>query len=58
VVGDGAQLFDSLTLTAASGPKRVDVDVTGVHVLRLIVRDANSDGSYDHTSWASAFITL
>ncbi|MFJ1787056.1 sulfatase-like hydrolase/transferase [Streptomyces anulatus] len=58
VVGDGAQLFDSLTLKAASGPKKVDVDVTGVQVLRLIVRDANGDGSYDHTSWASASITL
>ncbi|MFD5340659.1 sulfatase-like hydrolase/transferase [Streptomyces hawaiiensis] len=58
VVADGAQIFDSLKITAASGGKKVDVDVTGVQVLRLIVQDANDLGSYDHTSWASAFITL
>ncbi|MEW2811185.1 sulfatase-like hydrolase/transferase [Streptomyces massasporeus] len=58
VFGDAAQLFDSLALTAAGGPKKVDVDITGVQVLRLVVRDANGNGSYDHTSWASALVEV
>ncbi|MFJ4964041.1 sulfatase-like hydrolase/transferase [Streptomyces sp. NPDC088729] len=58
VLGDGVPLFDSGTLTAAGGPKRVDVDVTGVFALRLLVEDANGNGAYDHTSWADAGITV
>ncbi|MFJ9211646.1 sulfatase-like hydrolase/transferase [Streptomyces sp. NPDC102264] len=58
VSGDGVQLFDSGTLTAAGGPKSVDVDVTGVQILRLVVQDANGNGSYDHTSWAEALVRV
>ncbi|MFF7738383.1 sulfatase-like hydrolase/transferase [Streptomyces sp. NPDC007984] len=58
VFGDGVPLFDSRPLNPASGPKQVDVDVTGVHALRLLVEDANSNGSYDHTSWADAKVTV
>ncbi|MEU8485963.1 sulfatase-like hydrolase/transferase [Streptomyces sp. NPDC048641] len=58
VWGDGTRLFDSGPLTAAGGPRPVDVDVTGVQLLRLVVRDANSDGSYDHTSWAAAHVQV
>ncbi|MEV8434682.1 sulfatase-like hydrolase/transferase [Streptomyces chartreusis] len=58
VFGDGVPLFDSRPLTPATGPKQIDVDVTGVHALRLLVEDANNNGSYDHTSWANAKVTV
>ncbi|MFC5804993.1 sulfatase-like hydrolase/transferase [Streptomyces formicae] len=58
VRGDGRALFDSGLLTAAGGPRPVDVDVTGVRQLSLVVRDANNDGSYDHTSWADAHVRV
>ncbi|MFD6657392.1 sulfatase-like hydrolase/transferase [Streptomyces parvus] len=54
VVGDGLVLFDSGALTAANASKPVDVDVTGVRLLRLVVVDNNADGTLDHTSWGSA----
>ncbi|MHA4813099.1 sulfatase-like hydrolase/transferase [Streptomyces aculeolatus] len=58
VWGDGRILYESGTLTAATGPREVDVDVTGVRLLRLVVQDANGSTSYDHTSWAAAHIRL
>ncbi|KOV51124.1 Tat pathway signal sequence domain protein [Streptomyces sp. AS58] len=59
ILGDGELLFDSRNaLTASSGPKRVDVDVTGVFALRLLVEDANGNGAWDHTSWASPWVTV
>ncbi|MEU6673577.1 sulfatase-like hydrolase/transferase [Streptomyces sp. NPDC046925] len=58
IFGDGVQLFDSGPLTAAGGPKGVDTDVSGVRLLRLVVEDANNNTSYDHTSWAAAYIKV
>ncbi|MFE5207107.1 sulfatase-like hydrolase/transferase [Streptomyces sp. NPDC056600] len=58
VWGDGVRLYDSGLLTAAGGPRPVDVDVTGVRLLRLVVRNANSSTSYDHTSWAAAHLRV
>ncbi|MFG2825408.1 sulfatase-like hydrolase/transferase [Kitasatospora sp. NPDC048365] len=58
VYGDGALLASTGTLTAATGPVGLDVDVTGVRVLRLVVEDANNRSSFDHTSWALARITV
>ncbi|MGY0020229.1 sulfatase-like hydrolase/transferase [Streptomyces sp. cg35] len=59
VVGDdGTELFDSGPLTAAGGPRPVDVDVSGVRLLRLVVEDANGNSSYDHTSWAAAYVRV
>ncbi|WP_407561821.1 sulfatase-like hydrolase/transferase [Streptomyces sp. 184] len=58
VWGDGRRLYDSGTLTAATGPREVDVDVTGVRLLRLVVQDANGSTSYDHTSWAAAHVRV
>jgi hypothetical protein len=58
VWGGGVRPYDSGLLTAAGGPRPVDVDVTGVRLLRLVVRDANSGTSQDHTSWAAAHLRV
>ncbi|MFD7325384.1 sulfatase-like hydrolase/transferase [Streptomyces sp. NPDC059875] len=58
VYGDGRLLLTTPTLTAATGPVGVDLDVRGVRVLRLVVEDANNRTSFDHTSWALAHITV
>ncbi|MFJ4775640.1 sulfatase-like hydrolase/transferase [Streptomyces sp. NPDC088762] len=58
VYGDDRLLLTTPTLTAATGPVRVDLDVRGVRVLRLVVEDANNRTSFDHTSWALAHVTV
>lgn len=58
VYGDGRLLLTTPTLTAATGPVQVDLDVRGVRVLRLVVEDANDRTSFDHTSWALARVTV
>ncbi|MEX0172311.1 sulfatase-like hydrolase/transferase [Streptomyces sp. LMG1-1-1.1] len=58
VYGDDRVLLTTPTLTAATGPVPVDVDVRRVRVLRLEVTDANARTSFDHTSWALARVTV
>ncbi|MFF6788185.1 sulfatase-like hydrolase/transferase [Streptomyces filamentosus] len=58
VYGDDRLLLTTPTLTAATGPVRIDLDVRGVRVLRLVVEDANNRTSFDHTSWALAHVTV
>ncbi|MFE5486352.1 sulfatase-like hydrolase/transferase [Streptomyces sp. NPDC056527] len=58
VYGDDRLLLTTPTLTAATGPVQVDLDVRGVRVLRLVVEDANNRTSFDHTSWALARVTV
>ncbi|MET9617082.1 sulfatase-like hydrolase/transferase [Kitasatospora indigofera] len=58
VRGDGRPLFTSGTLTGASGPVAIDVDVRGVRLLQLVVEDANGNSAFDHTSWARARVTV
>ncbi|WP_329380176.1 sulfatase-like hydrolase/transferase [Streptomyces sp. NBC_01351] len=58
VRGDGRTLLTTPTLTGASGPTAIDLDVTGIRLLHLVVEDANARSSYDHTSWASAHVTV
>ncbi|MFG2749061.1 sulfatase-like hydrolase/transferase [Streptomyces xanthophaeus] len=58
VYGDERLLHTTPTLTAATGPVQVDLDVRGVRVLRLVVEDANNRSSFDHTSWALAHVTV
>ncbi|MFI9209141.1 sulfatase-like hydrolase/transferase [Streptomyces sp. NPDC053253] len=58
VYGDDRVLVTTPTLTAATGPVPVDVDVSGIRVLRLEVTDANARTSFDHTSWALAHVTI
>lgn len=58
VRGDGRVLATTGTLTGASGPTALDVDVRGVRLLHLVVEDANANSAFDHTSWARARVTL
>ncbi|MEW1615729.1 MULTISPECIES: sulfatase-like hydrolase/transferase [unclassified Streptomyces] len=58
VLGDGLVLYDSGALTAENASKPVDVDVTGVRLLRLVVVDNNANGTLDHTSWGSAMVRV
>ncbi|MFI8965819.1 sulfatase-like hydrolase/transferase [Streptomyces sp. NPDC053493] len=58
VYGDDRLLLTTPTLTAATGPVQVDLDVRGIRVLRLVVEDANNRTSFDHTSWALAHVTV
>lgn len=58
VRGDGRVLATTGTLTGASGPTALDVDVRGIRLLHLVVEDANANSAFDHTSWASARVTV
>lgn len=58
VYGDDRLLLTTPTLTAATGPVQVDLDVRGIRVLRLVVEDADNRTSFDHTSWALAHVTV
>lgn len=58
VWGDGRLLHATGGLRAATGPEEVDVDLNGVEVLTLIVRAADSNTSYNHTSWADAYLHI
>ncbi|MFI8343424.1 NPCBM/NEW2 domain-containing protein [Streptomyces sp. NPDC085639] len=46
------------TLTGATGPTAIDLDVTGVRLLHLLVEDANARSSFDHTAWARPCVTV
>lgn len=56
VWGDGAKLYDSGPVTAAGGPKTLDVATAGVDVLRLVVTDGGNGNGFDHSSWADAMV--
>ncbi|SEG91671.1 Arylsulfatase A [Thermomonospora echinospora] len=56
VWADDTKIFDSGVLRAATGPRQVDVDVTGARLLRLVVRQADDGNGFNHTSWADAFV--
>ena len=56
VWGDGEKLYDSGLVTAAGGPRSVDVPVAGVELLRLVVPDGGNGNTHDHSSWADAMI--
>ncbi|OKI47524.1 NPCBM/NEW2 domain-containing protein [Micromonospora sp. CB01531] len=58
VWADDRLVHTSGVLRASTGPEPVDVDVRGARLLRLIVRAADSGTSYNHTSWADAFVRL
>ncbi|MER5809467.1 sulfatase-like hydrolase/transferase [Streptomyces sp. NPDC002033] len=58
VRADGRTLLTTATLTAATGPVALDLDVRGVRLLHLVVEDANANSAFDHTSWARAHVTV
>ncbi len=55
VFADDRLLYDSGVLTAASGPRSVDVRLDHAEALRLLVTNAEGT-SKDHASWADARI--
>jgi alpha-galactosidase len=56
VFGDGVKLYDSGIVKGGAAAKAVDVDITGVKMLKLIVTNGGDDINYDHADWASAFV--
>ena len=57
VVADGKTLFDSKTMRKGDA-RTVDVDLTGVRLLRLVAEDAGDGIDNDHADWADASLTL
>jgi alpha-galactosidase len=55
VVGDGRVLWQSGVMRSQNEPNKVDVDLTGIKILRLVVKDVQSNYS-DHADWAMATI--
>ena len=54
VFGDGKLLYDSGTITNASGIASLDVDLTGVKTLTLVAGSVNGDIDFAHADWAGA----
>ncbi len=54
VTGDDKVLFRSGVMKAGTKAQSIDVDVTGVSILRLVVTDAGDGIDYDHADWADA----
>lgn len=54
VFADGRQIWHSATVTGRSAPIPVQLRVTGVKVLRLVVRATKDGSAYDHADWAAA----
>jgi alpha-galactosidase len=54
VIGDGVTLYTSPTVTVASGPVAIDVNISGRSSLRLAVADAGNGKDHDHATWADA----
>lgn len=51
---DGVKAYDSGVMNANTATKSIDLDVTGVNVLKLVVGDAGDGIGYDHADWANA----
>ena len=54
VFADDKQVFDSGKVVCGDPAIKVDLDLEGVDVLRLIVTDAGDDIHCDHADWADA----
>jgi beta-galactosidase len=54
VLGDGATLAETPTLTGSSPSVALDVDLTGVRQLDLMIGDAGDGNGLDHADWAEA----
>ncbi len=54
VYGDGNLLYQSPTMTVASGAIPIDLNVSGVQQLSLVVKGATSNTAGDHAVWADA----
>ncbi|WP_326791751.1 NPCBM/NEW2 domain-containing protein [Streptomyces sp. NBC_00841] len=52
VLGDGRQIADTPVVRGTDSARPIDVDVTGVSVLRLRVTDGGDGNNSDHADWA------
>ncbi|OAB46854.1 glycoside hydrolase family 2 TIM barrel-domain containing protein [Paenibacillus antarcticus] len=51
---DGVKAYDSGMMKSTTVAKEINLDVTGVHKLRLVVNDNGDGNSEDHGDWADA----
>ena len=58
VYGDEKVLWTSADTTTGKAPQTVDVDLTGVQILKFVVEAAGPTIAYDHTDWADATISF
>src|SRR5260221_6615522 len=58
VMGDGKVMWQSGVLAAGQAAVPVDVDLAGVTILGLRVRDGGEGTGNDHADWADAKITI
>jgi hypothetical protein len=56
VFADDTKMYDSGTTFGSAPVKFVDVNVTGVNLLRLVVTDAGDGIDFDHADWADALL--
>jgi alpha-galactosidase len=54
VAADGTTIYTSPTVTLASGPVTIDLDITGRAAVRLSITDAGNGNNSDHGTWADA----
>lgn len=54
VIGDDKLLWQSGVLRGGGEPKNVDIDLSGVKMLKLVVTTGGNDYGLDHTDWADA----
>lgn len=54
VFGDSTKMFESTIMRKGVAPRRVDLNVVGVQLLKLVVLDGGDGPSYDHANWANA----
>lgn len=57
VAADGAEKYRSGTVRAGEQPRQLDLDVTGVNVLRLDVGKVDADNWWDRADWADAKVS-
>ncbi len=51
---DSVKVYDSGPVYGRTGTKRITVNVSGAHTLRLLVTDKGDGNTSDHASWANA----
>jgi hypothetical protein len=54
VYGDNQKLFDSGIMTGSSSTQQIDIDTSGVTLLKLYVKIAGDNYSNDHADWGDA----
>lgn len=54
VYGDGVKLFETVRMTQGMSARRVDLNITGVTMLKLVVGDGGDGIGYDHADWGGA----